>query len=57
MGNKQDKDNIQKLVELFGALAETCGVFHSGLLKNGFSREEALVLTGEMLKIFIKIGM
>ena len=42
-------NNVDKFVTGMGALAEALGVFRDGLIKNGFTREEALGLCAEFM--------
>lgn len=38
---------IDRLLDVVGAIGEILGVYHKSLLKNGFTREEALILCVE----------
>lgn len=40
---------VQNLIAAIGSLAEMCGIFYQQLLKNGFSKKQALELTKEYL--------
>lgn len=42
-------DKTQELILAIGALAETSGLLHKELIKNGFSRKEAL----EIVKSYV----
>lgn len=44
---------MNNLVTAIGALAEVCGLFQQHLLKQGFSRKEALELTKTYLSTTI----
>lgn len=47
-------DNISRIQQLLlglGSLAETLGAFHRNLVDQGFTREEALAVTIEFMKI------
>lgn len=44
---------VDKLLTSIGALSEVCGTIMNGLMRNGFAREEALYLTGEIIKTML----
>ena len=46
-----NKNDVAKLINGIGAIAEVSGLFLNELIKNGFTREEAMVLVGEMIKV------
>ena len=46
-----NKNDVAKLINGIGAIAEVSGLFLNELMKNGFTREEAMVLVGEMIKV------
>lgn len=41
---------VEKLINAIGALSEVCAEMMNRLMQNGFTREEALYLTGEFIK-------
>lgn len=41
---------IDDLITGIGALSELCGLFRVELMKNGFSKEESLVLIGKLIE-------
>ena len=52
-----NKDDVTKLINGIGAIAEVSGLFFNELMKNGFTREESMVLVGEMIKVtFSSVG-
>ena len=46
-----NKNDITKLINGIGAIAEVSGLFLNELMKNGFTREESMMLVGEMIKV------
>ena len=42
---------MKDLLLLLGSAAELCGLLRDLLMRNGFTREEAVVMTTEYLKI------
>ena len=42
---------MRELVMLVGAAAELCGLLRDQLISNGFTREEAVAMSTEYLKI------
>ena len=46
-----NKNDVAKLINGIGAIAEVSGLFLKELMKNGFTREESMVLVGEMIKV------
>ena len=52
-----NKDDVTKLINGIGAIAEVSGLFFNELMENGFTREESMVLVGEMIKVtFSSVG-
>lgn len=46
-----NKDEVTKLINGIGAIAEVSGLFLNELMKNGFTREESMILVGELIKV------
>lgn len=48
MGNSSEFENF---VNALGVMAETLKVFYDGLIKQGFTKQEAIYLTGSCMKM------
>lgn len=46
-----NKNDVTKLINGIGAIAEVSGLFLNELMKNGFTREESMVLVVEMIRV------
>lgn len=46
-----NKNDVTKLINGIGTIAEVSGLFFNELMKNGFTREESMVLVGEMIRV------
>lgn len=48
--------SVQDFINGIGVIAETTKLHYDALLKVGFTRQNALYLTGEFMKIMVKTG-
>lgn len=46
-------DKMTELLNSIGALAEMSGIMREQLIKNGFTRQEALIIVGGMISSLI----
>ena len=51
-----NENDVAKLINGIGAIAEVSGLFLKELMKNGFTREESMVLVGEMIKVTFSLA-
>ena len=48
------ENEVQKILESIGAMAEVLATFYQALISNGFDDEQAVYLTGEYMKAVLE---
>ena len=54
---EKSENQISKLIEGIGAIAELAGVFFKELLRNGFTREEAVSMVRDFISTTMISGL
>lgn len=49
-------DNLNKLIQSIGVMAEITAIFYNALLEAGLSEDVAVTLTAKMISEIIKVG-
>ena len=51
-----NNEKVKEIVNAIGSLGEMCGIFLASLLKNGFTREEAIFLVQHYMSTTLSGG-